>query len=357
MEYDLSDIKGMNIEVFKDIHGTDPSNDFNWFEETEAPGGEHLIQDNCEAGPKKSGLFEFISRRRDSSFDESRSRGSSFGFGRSRTSSAAKVVRKSSKTSRSRARSYELSVPVPVDHCVGSDAEKRKFHSLYRSAQNGLLLDIFTLAKMYELGTDGVTMDTGEAIRWYTEGSNTCSSMDCEFSLGSLYATGHKGKIDANPAEALYWYTKAAERGHWVAQFRVGLMYIAGDGLEEINPTVSFRWFKRSAKQGYGAAASNVGVMYFYGIGVEENPKKAFKWMKKASATGVPIAVHNLAVMYRFGLGTAESYAKFQDLHDRAMGNKGIDGISDSVSQKAIERKGLFLYRGMSIVPAIIVKD
>jgi len=181
--------------------------------------------------------------------------------------------------------------------------------------------------------------------------------MDCEFSLGALYATGHRGATEKNPAEALHWYMKAAERGHWVAQFRVGLMYLSGDGLDKTDAIAAFMWFKKAGKQGYGAASSNVGVMYMFGVGCEKNEKKALKWMKKGANTGVPVALHNLAVVYKYGWGVQANEGKSQGFLRKAMSNETVDGIATSVSQTALDRKGLFLYRGISIVPVIIVQD
>ena len=51
------------------------------------------------------------------------------------------------------------------------------------------------------------------------------------------------------PAEAAYWYQKAAEKGYALAQRNLGVMYMNGDGVEQNKP-LAFAWHSILADTG-----------------------------------------------------------------------------------------------------------
>ena len=74
---------------------------------------------------------------------------------------------------------------------------------------------------------------------------------------------------------------KAAEMEIPEAQYRLGLMYRDGEGVEK-NYEKAVEWYRKSAKQGYASAENNLGFMYENGFGVEKDYKKAFDWYCQA---------------------------------------------------------------------------
>ena len=74
--------------------------------------------------------------------------------------------------------------------------------------------------------------------------------------------------------EAVKWYRKAAEQGDDVAQCRLGLCYVEGEGVEK-NLAESIKWFAKAANQDNGAAQLFLGVCYENGIGVKLNKDTA----------------------------------------------------------------------------------
>ena len=52
---------------------------------------------------------------------------------------------------------------------------------------------------------------------------------DAQFFVGSAYYTGLGVELDLR--EAVYWWTKAAEQGHAVAQVNLGSCYHEGEGV------------------------------------------------------------------------------------------------------------------------------
>lgn len=70
-------------------------------------------------------------------------------------------------------------------------------------------------------------------------------------------------------AEALRWYSLAAEQGFDLAQNNLGTMYAEGVGVKQDN-SEALEWFKRAAAQGNEFAASNLEAMKEQGIDITE---------------------------------------------------------------------------------------
>ena len=68
-----------------------------------------------------------------------------------------------------------------------------------------------------------------------------------------------------------------ADQGDVFAQFRLGLMYDAGQGVPQ-NDKEAVRWYRLAADQGLANAQNNLGVMYEKGQGVPQNYTLAHMW-------------------------------------------------------------------------------
>lgn len=130
---------------------------------------------------------------------------------------------------------------------------------------------------------------------------------DAQFRLGMKYDFG-KG-VEQSDSKAAEWYHKAAEQGHSSAQFCLGLMYQSGQGVEQ-SDSMTAEWYLKAAEQGLAAAQCNLGLMYEEGRGVAQSDSKAVEWYRKSAAQGNPNAQCNLALMYDLGRGTAQDNSK-----------------------------------------------
>jgi len=215
---------------------------------------------------------------------------------------------------------------------------------LIKEATLGDLDAQFSLGYCYDLGTYNLESNTDLAIHWYSEAALAGHAI-AQNNLGVLYATGHRGRVEKQPAEALAWFKHGAECGNKNAAFHCGLAYLNGDGVEERDDEEAFRYFKIAGKLGHGLSQSNVGAMYMSGRGCVKNYKKAMKWCKKAgkNGSGDAVSLHNLGVMHEQGYGTdadeekAEMYFKF------ATTGNNSEVISEKLSERTRQR-GLTLY-------------
>ena len=96
-------------------------------------------------------------------------------------------------------------------------------------------------------------------------------------------------------AEALKFFTEAAEQGDADAQYRLGLLYYYGGeyyhgwyygDIAKQDYTKALRWFTKAAEQGHTGAQYYLGLMHDKGEGVDQNDAEAVRWWRKAAEQG-----------------------------------------------------------------------
>jgi hypothetical protein len=139
-------------------------------------------------------------------------------------------------------------------------------------------------------------------------------------SADKLYEEG-KALYDAkNYKEAFPKLSKAAEKGHKKAQYRLGRLYDKGNGVQE-NDSLAFLWYMKSAKQDYAKAQYQVGKCYKNGEGVKKDRKIAVEWFTKAAKQGNADGQLALGKAYMKGKGIEADAAKAKTWLKRAVNN------------------------------------
>jgi TPR repeat protein len=130
---------------------------------------------------------------------------------------------------------------------------------------------------------------------------------DAQYKLGLLYLEG-KG-TDKNEHEAFELFNRAAAKGHANALFQLALMYLHGWGTAQNEPLAT-RYFRMSVKpltqsseQGDVEAQYKLGVMYDEGRGVEKDYIEAICWYRLAAEQGHAEAQYQLGQCYDKGYG------------------------------------------------------
>lgn len=74
-----------------------------------------------------------------------------------------------------------------------------------------------------------------------------------------------------------------ADQDHGPSQYNLGQMYYAGKGVPQ-NFAEAVKWFSRAAQKGVPGAQLSLGVAYALGRGVQPNLTEAYKWLKLSMA-------------------------------------------------------------------------
>lgn len=107
---------------------------------------------------------------------------------------------------------------------------------------------------------------------------------EAQYRIGLMYRDGVG--LNANPTEAAYWFRKAGSNGHAAAQYEIARCFETGEGVLA-DRRVAAEWYWRSAQQGYAPACFRMGCIYRDGTGMDTDLRKAEKYMKTAAEAGV----------------------------------------------------------------------
>jgi TPR repeat protein len=154
---------------------------------------------------------------------------------------------------------YRLSKMCTTGHGVTQD-QKRADELLLMSAKSGLVKAQHAVAMMYY---DGIGLAAG--MQDY--------------------------------AQAREWWAKAADAGDAAAEYRLGLMHHAGQGVEQ-SDVGAVEWWTRAAAKDHPPSQYRLSEMYFRGSGVEMDMVKAADWLHRAAEYGETTAQFALAGLY-----------------------------------------------------------
>ena len=125
-----------------------------------------------------------------------------------------------------------------------------------RSAQKGLPIAQYALAKLHEKGT-GVPKDLALAREW-TEKAAKAGNVKAMHDLAVFMAEGDGG--EQTFAGAVEWFRKGAEYGVVDSQYNLGILYEQGLGISP-NLAEALFWFEVAKKNGDGGAPAKVAEL------------------------------------------------------------------------------------------------
>ena len=91
------------------------------------------------------------------------------------------------------------------------------------------------------------------------------------------------------------WYRKAAEQGHWAAQFQLAECYSQGYGVAK-DAVEAVRWYRKAAEHGSVVAQSRLAWLY-----CDSNKTEHVKWLRKAAEQGDETAQRRLVIVNYMG--------------------------------------------------------
>lgn len=168
----------------------------------------------------------------------------------------------------------------------------------------------------YNKGNDAYrSNDYANAVMWYRKAAELGHYGACN-ELGIFYEYGLNGEKDM--AAAFLWYKKSADGGNYYGQYNLGRCYQNGTGVAQ-NHAQAIKLYKKSSKQGCAMADYNLGVCYTNGFGVEVDHATAAKYYLKAANNGVADAQNNLGYYYQHGIGVEQNIQEAVKWYNKAI--------------------------------------
>lgn len=140
------------------------------------------------------------------------------------------------------------------------------------------------LGALYFLGSGGLPKNAPLAVSWMRKSAEH-GNVTMQDGVGSYYSAASLMGGTTDPAQAIYWWSKAAENGYAPSMRRLGLAYTAGQ-LVPKDEAVAMSWFRKAAEKGDAAAQVSLGVAYAQGAGVPKDSSQALAWLQKAAQQG-----------------------------------------------------------------------
>ena len=152
-----------------------------------------------------------------------------------------------------------------------------------------------------------------------------------QFCLGELYRYGRNWfpnrVFKKDKKEALKWFRKAVAQGNPFAQYHLGTMIYAGEGIDQ-NRDEGMKWIRKAADQGNLPARRIIRMLYL-AQGDSPHHEQAVKWL-----------IHWDAEFGGISWGNPESVFELTDWLENTFPRKGealLKDIEQSLSQPAKE--------------------
>jgi TPR repeat protein len=175
-----------------------------------------------------------------------------------------------------------------------------------RAAQQNDLEAAFLLGKAHEIG-QFCEKSLIKALNWYAKAAPSYYEAkqriyeiagmglpkghpEAQFIMGCLhYSDPHKDK-----REAANWFKKAALQEHLESLFRLGMMCLKGEGIDQSPSQAAFYW-EKAGRKGHTNSQYQLGKLYITDqCNILQNWLQGIEWLKKASEQGHPEALQDL---------------------------------------------------------------
>jgi len=154
---------------------------------------------------------------------------------------------------------------------------------------------------------------------------------------GIKYDALHRFMMDAvkGLGQRAARYRDEAMQGDAKAQFRYGLLYEEGNGVQIDLQEANF-WYRKAAEQGLADAQVKVGNMYYHGSSVPCDYTQAETWFRKAAEQGNAVAMNSLGLIYAFGPNElkASSWCNDATFREDLVAQQSFSGLLHTVKKE-----------------------
>eukprot|EP00249_Psilotum_nudum_P022952 c28701_g1_i2 orf=217-2274(+) len=178
--------------------------------------------------------------------------------------------------------------------------EDDDFQILEYQARKGNAGAMYRVGVFYYFGLRGVQRDHSKALFWFSKAVEKGDSTSMEL-LGEIYSRGIG--VERNFTKALEWFESASRHNHFSAFNGIGYLYVKGHGIGKRNYTMAKEFFKMAAEHADPNGHYNLGVLYLNGKGTRKNVDAASKHFVIAANAGHAKAYYQLAKLFQKGIG------------------------------------------------------
>lgn len=184
-------------------------------------------------------------------------------------------------------------------------------------AEAGAARAQFFLGLMYEQGLIGEEADPAAARRWF-DAAAAQGHAPAQYKAGVMALAGRGGPPDVVRAASLF--ASAAQAGLKEAQFNYALLLSQGRGVpREVDAAI--RWFERAAFAGMARAAMSLAEIHTAGVGRPPDPIEAWAWLRRAENLGAAEAADLRARLeQRMSAEQRAEARKLKEAHDALAG-------------------------------------
>lgn len=137
--------------------------------------------------------------------------------------------------------------------------------------------------------------------------------------VGYFYSKGLATAKD--PAEAMRWFRKGAQKGSAKSQLNLGKSLLDGESGDTAGrtPDEGLRWIRMAANQGLPEACLSYGIILYFGKhGQQQDYAGAMTYLRTAAEHGIADAQNTLGAMYQAGQSVAIDQTAATDWYRKA---------------------------------------
>lgn len=190
------------------------------------------------------------------------------------------------------ARKYRAAKNALLNEEASPEEKAAAIRSLETLWADGFSVAAHMLGKVWRDGSCGVV--NGQAAEYWFRCAASAGLDYSQYTLGKLLQA--QGRI----TEAVAWYQQAAAHNNQFARFRLGKLYLLGDGVPK-NIPAALGHLTNSAEQGNPFAQYTLGKLYLSGGDVPRDIRKASEYLTASASKGNPFAQYTLGKLYLQG--------------------------------------------------------
>ena len=151
----------------------------------------------------------------------------------------------------------------------------------------------YELGRMYETGNQ-IAENLDEAFKWYTASASQ-DYTDAQYRLGVAYLYGLG--VQQSTVQGGVWLKKARDKLHPKATLLLNSISSNRSGIIDKPHSILLSWYLERSVDGDGEAMLGLGNMFEQGWGIEQDIEVAKKWYAKARAAGTKGAARHMRQM------------------------------------------------------------